>query len=233
MGDLAFGESFNMLRSGKINDAIQLLHDGMAPVGMLAPVIWIIPVLAALPSFLKPRLAKGFDIFIAWCSEQIEKRRTMKLEIPDITSWLLEDLKTSRHPEEALKWLHGDARLIVVAGADTVAATLTHVFYHIAADPTHVENLRAEINDTWKENTPFNVWDFQNAQYLNGVINETLRLHPPVPSGVQRITPPEGITVDKVFVPGGVNIAVPNWAIGRCESLPHPSIHSNLSGPPS
>ncbi|KAL8782595.1 MAG: hypothetical protein Q9195_009618 [Heterodermia aff. obscurata] len=220
MGDLAFGESFNMLKNGETHTAIQLLHHGMAPLAMLAPVVWVIPVLAALPSYLKPAVAKGFDTFIAWCAEQVERRRKMKLEIPDITSWLLTDLETSQqHPKEALKWLHGDARLIVVAGADTVAATLTPLFYHLAAEPTHIEKLRAEIATIWKEGTPFNVWDFQNAEYLNGVINEALRLHPAVPSGVQRITPPEGVTIDGVFVPGGVNIMVPSWAIGRSPKI--------------
>lgn len=218
MGDLAFGKSFNMLESGQSHFAVKLLNDGVAPNGMLMPVMWIIPVLANLPDLLKPSLAKGFDKFIAWCTEQVEKRRNMKSDIPDITSWLLHDLETSqqRH-EEALKWLHGDARLIVVAGSGTVAVTLTHIFYNFSNDPTIVEKLRAEIKCLWKEDTPFNVWNFQNAEYLNGVINEGLRLHPGVPSGVQRITPAGGVMVDGVFIPGGVNVAVPNWAIGRCK----------------
>ena len=220
MGDLAFGNSFNMLKSGETHFAVQLLNDGMAPNGMLMPVNWMIPVLANLPDLLKPRLAKGFNQFIAWCAEQVEKRRNMKPDKPDITSWLLDDLKTSHQPpEEALKWLHGDARLIVVAGSGTVAETFIHIFYHLAIDPSVVEKLRAEITGLWKEDTPFNVWHFQNAEYLNGIINEGLRLHPGVASGVQRITPAGGVMVDGVFIPGGVNIAVPNWAIGRCKSL--------------
>lgn len=219
MGDLAFGKSFNMLQSGETHMAVKLLIDGMAPSGMLSPIVWVIPVLANFPSFLKPKLAKGYDKFIAWCAEQVEKRRLMKPERPDITSWLLDDLNGShQRPEEALKWLHGDARLIVVAGSGTVAAVLSHIFYHLAVDATVVEKLRTEIKDLWKEDTPFNLWDFQNAEYLNGVINEAMRMHPPVPSGVQRITPPEGVTIDGVFVPGSVNITVSSWAIGRCES---------------
>ena len=224
MGDLAFGESFHMLENGEIHMAVKLLNDGMAPNGMLAPVIWIIPVLANFPSILKPKLAKGFDKFIAWCTEQVERRRLMKPELPDITTCLLEDLNGShQRPEEALKWLHGDARLIVVAGSGTVSAFLSHVLYHLAVDPTIVEELRTEIEGLWKEDTPFEVRDFQNAEYLNGVIDEAMRMHPPVPSGVQRITPSEGVTIDGVFIPGGVNIAVSSWAIGRCKS-PNPNI---------
>ena len=230
MGDLAFGESFHMLKNGETHMAVKLLNDGMAPNGILAPIMWIIPVLANFPFFLKPKVAKGFDKFIAWCSKQVERRRLMKPERPDITSWLLDDFNGShQRPEEALKWLHGDARLIIVAGSGTVAAVLSHIFYHLAVDATIVENLRTEIKGLWKEDTPFNVWDFQNAEYLNGVINEGMRMHPPVPSGVQRITPPEGVTIDGVFVPGGVNIAVSSWAIGRCK---YPSSHTLVADIP-
>ena len=218
MGDLALGKSFDMLKTGEAHQAVKLLHDGMVAEGVLAPVIWMIPVLANIPRFLQPSAARGFFTFIDWCSEQVEKRRQMKLERPDITSWLLDDFNNNQQSSEALKWLHGDARLIVVAGADTTATTLTFLFFHLAADPTLVEKLREEIEQIWNQKTEFSVWDFQNARYLNGVINEALRLYPPVPSGVMRLTPPEGVTIDDAFVPGGVNISVPNWAIGRCKT---------------
>jgi cytochrome P450 len=40
--------------------------------------------------------------------------------------------------------------------------------------------------------------------YLNAVIQEALRIYPPVPIGLPRITPKGGETVAGVFVPGGV-----------------------------
>ncbi|KAL8822793.1 MAG: hypothetical protein Q9191_006478 [Dirinaria sp. TL-2023a] len=215
MGDLAFGQSFEMLVHGQEHHVIKMLHSGMLPLGMLSPVVWTIPVLAALPRILQPGLAKGFLQFISWCTEQVEKRRLLRPEIPDITSWLLADLEKADNPAEAVRWLHGDSRLIVVAGSDTVAVTLTHAFYHLAANPSHLQKLRSEIKTIWPAGEPFNVRHFQNAEYLNGVINEALRMHPAVPSGVQRVTPSEGITVDGVYVPGGVNVAVPNYAISH------------------
>lgn len=51
--------------------------------------------------------------------------------------------------------------------------------------------------------------------YLNAVINETIRLSPPVPSGLQRQTPPEGMTVGDVFIPGNTIVQVPSYTIFR------------------
>jgi hypothetical protein len=75
-----------------------------------------------------------------------------------------------------------------------------------------------------------------NAEHLNGAINETLRLHPPVPSGLPRLTPPEGITIGDTFIPGDTTLMLPYWSMGRCSSPfrslspylhPHPFMQGN------
>jgi len=54
-----------------------------------------------------------------------------------------------------------------------------------------------------------------NLDHLNAVINETLRLHPPVPSMLQRKTPPEGINIDGEFIPGNTIVSCPQYVLGR------------------
>lgn len=206
MGDLAFGKPFDMLKSGSTHYLMGAFEKGMLPVGFLSPLPWIIPVFASAPI-----LGADFAEFIRWCREQVEKRLRMEVKEPDITSWIFDDPKTPT------RWVTGDARLIVVAGSDTTAAVLTHVFYHLASDPIQVQKLRAELKTLVPPGTAFSVRDVQQGAHLNGVINETLRMHPPVPSGSSRITPPEGITVDDVFVPGYTTVTVPPYVLGRCK----------------
>lgn len=113
----------------------------------------------------------------------------------------------------------GDARLIIVAGSDTTAATLTYMMYHLAKDPQVVANLRQELREmNYLPGSETEIRDIQDAKYLNGVINESLRLHPAVPSGVLRLTPPEGIEIQGTFIPGGVTISSPLYSMGRRKS---------------
>lgn len=206
MGDLAFGNSFDMVKSGRTHYLMHAFEKGMLPVGVLSPLPWIIPVFASAPI-----LGADFAEFIRWCREHVDKRMKMEVHVPDITSWLFNDPKTDQ------RWLSGDARLIVVAGSDTTAATMTYAFYHLASDPTEVDKLRAELKTLVKPDAPFSARDVQHGAHLNGVIYETLRMHPPVPSGASRITPPEGIILDGVFVPGRTNVTVPQHVLGRCK----------------
>lgn len=54
-----------------------------------------------------------------------------------------------------------------------------------------------------------------NLIHLNAVIDESLRLHPPVPSGLQRVTPPQGLMVGGTFIPGNTIVQVPMHTIQR------------------
>ena len=58
-----------------------------------------------------------------------------------------------------------------------------------------------------------------NLDHLNAIINETLRLHPPVPTLLQRKTPPEGITVGGTHIPGNTIVSCPQYVLGRSESI--------------
>ena len=51
--------------------------------------------------------------------------------------------------------------------------------------------------------------------HLNGMINEALRLHPALPSGGFRETPPEGLTIAGRFIPGNVVVSAPRYSLGR------------------
>ncbi|KAF4502235.1 cytochrome P450 oxidoreductase [Fusarium agapanthi] len=50
---------------------------------------------------------------------------------------------------------------------------------------------------------------------LDAVINETLRMHPAVPSGTQRVTPPEGLIVGDQRIPGNTIVQVPSCTVFR------------------
>jgi cytochrome P450 len=137
-------------------------------------------------------------------------------------STLLDPYATKPPTGLELTYLQADARLIIVAGSDTTSATLVYMFYHLVSNPTVIVKLREEIEPFLLPDGSLDHIEAQHASWVNGVINETLRMHPPVPSAIQRTTPPEGIQIGETYVPGNVNVWCPQYAIGRCARIAVP-----------
>lgn len=218
MGDLGFGESFGMLESGEEHWAIALLNAGMDPMGLWFP-IWFFRMMLVIPG-----AAKGYFRFIDYCADQIKKRINKGKDAnPDIAGYLVEAFEKSENKKDGMAFIVGDSRLIIVAGSDTTAATLTHLFYHLAKNPDVVEKIRKEIEPMM--DAELSHAKIQEAQYLNGCINEALRLNPPVPCGVARKTPKEGVYIRETFIAGNTVIQMPGYVMARGKligSLPLP-----------
>ncbi|KAJ5726731.1 Cytochrome P450 [Penicillium malachiteum] len=210
MGDLAFGASFGMLETSKEHGAIALLHKAFEAVGYMLPA-WLFRFMTAVPG-----LSKDWWGFITYCGEQVEKRMQMKSNTTDIMSSLLKALDNQTPSKREWDWLQGDAQLIIVAGSDTASATLTSIFRYLVDQPQHIGILRAEIDGlTRTELGDYLPVDLKDLDHLNGVINEAMRLFPPVPSAIPRETPPEGLTIDGTFIPGNTTVYCPQYVLGR------------------
>ncbi|KAM7199177.1 cytochrome P450 [Rhypophila sp. PSN 637] len=210
MGDLAYGSSFHMLETSKEHEAITLLNSGLTPLSYMLPM-WCFRVVTAIPG-----MTRDWWRFIGYCNSRLDQRMQGKMDTPDIMSCLLRPLKNKTPSGLDRALLEGDSQLIVVAGSDTTSATLTSVFRWLVQHPHHIGLLRAEINHIQRTDLgDYQHVDLTDLKHLNGIINEALRLIPPVPSALQRLTPPEGLVIDGTFVPGNVTVYCPQYVLGR------------------
>ncbi|GFF54479.1 probable endo-1,4-beta-xylanase C [Aspergillus udagawae] len=211
MGDLSFGRGFDCLTTGREHPAITLLNATMNQVGLFFPP-WLHLILLRIPG-----VARDWWRFLAFCSERLQARMRMDVQIPDISASLLAPLK-GREPTAAEKLnLDGDARLIVVAGSDTTAVTLCAILYELVRHPEEMRRLREEVEPFVDDVGEVRGADVTLLEHLNGVINEALRMYPAVPGALWRKTPAEGIWVEGVHIPGEMTVYCPQYAMGRSE----------------
>lgn len=97
--------------------------------------------------------------------------------------------------------------------SDTTAATLTNIFFHLASDRTLYKALQTKLDAL----SSLSHDKLTGVKLLDAIINETLRLHPAVPSGTQRLTPPEGITIGNTYIPGNLMVCIPQHTLFRGE----------------
>ena len=106
--------------------------------------------------------------------------------------------------------------------SDTVSLNLIYIFYRLARHPQQLQKLQTEL-DSLESTSDSTV--LQHAQHLNGIINETMRLHPATLTGNLRETPPEGAMISGRFIPGNIVICSPRYIIGKCQYSAHASKH--------
>lgn len=91
--------------------------------------------------------------------------------------------------------------------------------YELARRPEEIEKLRAELApyvDAADPGADIEGSKIAHLDHLNAVIDEALRLYPVVPSYQARKTPPEGLAIDSVHIPGEMTVTCCQWAMGRC-----------------
>ena len=98
-----------------------------------------------------------------------------------------------------------NASLLIAAGTETVATLLPAVAYLLATNPRAMTRVTSEIRKAFDDESSIDIQSVSSLKYLSAVIDEALRLFPPVPEGLPRVTPPEGVNICGYWVPGGVS----------------------------
>lgn len=89
---------------------------------------------------------------------------------------------------------------------------MIYLFYRLALDPQQAQKLRTELESL---HSIYDPKALKSLDHLNGAINETLRLHPSVPTGGYRESPAQGIEIAGTFIPGHTTIVTPRYTMGR------------------
>ncbi|KAL0723433.1 hypothetical protein Bca4012_038032 [Brassica carinata] len=113
-----------------------------------------------------------------------------------------------------IKTYDSEIKDMFVAGTDTNSSTLEWAMTELLTNPKTMAKAQAEIEQMIGLNGFVQEPDISELTYIQSVVKETLRLHPPVPF----LLPREAETDVEIFgylVPKDAQVLVNVWAIGR------------------
>ncbi|KAF8585531.1 cytochrome P450 [Ramaria rubella] len=112
---------------------------------------------------------------------------------------------------------------ILIAGRDTTMATLTYAIYCLSQYPNVLATLREEILRQVGPSRQPTFDDVKECKFLRAVINETLRLYPPVPFNVrhskQSTVWPAKDGGKPWYIPAGIDLPYSVWLMHRRTDL--------------
>lgn len=76
--------------------------------------------------------------------------------------------------------------------------------YTLEKHPEYIEKLTKEISH-YKDIDQFQSIELEKLPLLNAIIREVLRLYPPAPGPIGRVSPAEGATLGGYYIPPGVS----------------------------
>ncbi|KAM5346017.1 hypothetical protein ACJ41O_011878 [Fusarium nematophilum] len=217
IGDLAFGESFGCLES---SDYHPWVRNVFAVVKMASVVQQAthFPWLRALiiTALSSPLTRSKQDAHRQMTREKLLRRIELgrNQERPDLIEGLLKkkdelNLSSGR--------LERNASVLIIAASESTATALSGITYLLARNPETLGKLSKEIRSSFNGEDEVDFVSVNKLAYLLACVDEGLRMYPPVPTGLPRITPEGGATVAGHYVPKDSIVAIHQWATYHSE----------------
>lgn len=216
IGDLCFGESFHSLENMEYHPWVANIFQGVKFITQLAALMYFPAANAVakwvMPSFVRTKVQQSY----AFTVKRVDWRMQQKTERPDIITYILQNNSAQGMTRDEI---NANMEILILAGSETTATALSATTWFLLKNPASLDKLRNEIRDTFPTDADINVSTLSTLPYLHAVLTEALRLHPPAPITIPRVTPPGGVHICGSYVPEGVSHTLPpRFALLPCAS---------------
>ncbi|KAH8744216.1 trichothecene C-15 hydroxylase [Diaporthe sp. PMI_573] len=212
VGDLAFGESFGCLDNSSYHSWVSLTFDVLKFVRLRTEIHRFGPLVALFEGFIIGTASKNYKENNTLSRLRVRKRLESGSTRPDFVQKMVEGGKNRDHPLSFEK-LVANAEVLVVAGSETTASLLSGAIYYLTMNPQYLTKLADEVRSEYKDEADIDLLNTQNLTYLNAVVNEALRIYPPVPGTGPRVTAAGGSMIAGYYIPQNTIVDINYWVV--------------------
>jgi cytochrome P450 len=190
MGDLCFAESLGMLEGSDYSPWVKAIFGGVKNGTQLRSF----KMLNNFSNYLMEEWvfkseavrSKQFEHW-NYSKERINRRLTRNPDRPDIWTKILEKGAPDEPNALSLGEHHSTGSVFMMAGTETTATALSGTTYHLLMNPDKLELLQREIRSAFTSLDEMDLESLARQKYLMAVLQEGLRMYPPVPTLLPRV----------------------------------------------
>ena len=204
IGDLGFAESFHCLDNNALHAWVEEVFSYSKVGALVAALRHYTFIFNALMRCLPARTLKASQANYQWGVEKTHRRLGLNVQREDFIKRILQhsdkgNLRMST-PE-----LENNMNVLVVAGSETTATAISGTVNYLLKTPLALQRLISDLRSAYGNSDHMTFENLRGIPYLAAVVEEGLRLCPPVPSGTHHIVPVGGDTVCGGWLPEGVS----------------------------
>lgn len=213
IGTLAFSSSFGCLENQQYHPWVTLLVNFFKSTHyvLTARMFGVFfPVVFAVPS-IRHNLAMGEE-HLRRSYEKVQQRLAMpddddKGRRTDFWTYIS---RQNEHKQDSMsvQEMEVNAALLIPAGSDTISTTIAGCLYLLLKNPATLERLRAEMDAHFASERDITMPRLASLPYVRAVVDEALRIYPPLSGDLRREVPAGGAVVCGRPLPGGTIISV-------------------------
>ncbi|KAF2087562.1 cytochrome P450 [Saccharata proteae CBS 121410] len=214
MADLTYSEPLHQLSSSSYSPWVAAIFNSIKAGTTINVMNTYLPLFSSITrQFIPAYLIENREMHGQNSLDRITKRLDPET-VPhegDIMSFVLKH-NNNKDKAMTLPEMQANSSLLMVAGTETTATLLSGLSFLLMKNPEKMEKLKREIRDGFKTPEEMDMNGLGRLPYLQACVEEAFRLYPPVPSGLSRITGPEGDVICDRFVPAKTVVYVTQWA---------------------
>lgn len=208
IGDLSFGENFGCLDNGDYHPFVRSIQ-AISKELTFAQMLRYYGILGLRQYFIPKGVSGARAENMKRAVQTVQTRIQKVTDRKDFLHYIL-----AANEEKAMTpaEIHVNAFSLSIAGSESTATALCGATYEILSHPEVYKKLTAEIRGTFKSEGEIALSSINGLEYLDAVLNETLRNYPPVAITLPRVVPPGGETIDGSYVPAGTTVGVNHFS---------------------
>jgi cytochrome P450 len=217
-GELCFSESLNMLQDSEYSPWVKTIFSSIKTSTQFRSLRQYSEIFRYILDdivFASEGAQQKLKEHQKYTSDRVNRRMEREPEHPDF--WTKIMAKNAEEGGLSLDEHYSNASLFMMAGTETTATALAGATFHLLRNRSCLDKLTAEVRQAFTDLEDVTIDKAARLTYLHAVLQESMRLYPPLSIGMPRTTPEGGSVICGEFIPGNVTVSASHYATYRLE----------------